>query len=263
MIHNEIIDAMMKRKSIREYKTDMPSDEVIETVVRAGMQAPFAAQMYSILLRRNNKNISYGAPLEFFICVDIHKLERIMEKRDWRIATNDLSILLFSIQDAVLAAQNMVMAAESLGMGSCFIGAAPYLADKIADEFDLPERVFPIVSLVMGYPDENPPPRPRYPLDFVLFEGKYPAFDDDEIARAMKEMDDGYLAQDYYRRAKYMVELEEKREETFTYNNYSWTEHMGRKWGQWLKSPQSLLNKLAKCGFRIPASATDANSEKD
>jgi nitroreductase len=262
MKRNAIIDAMLDRKSIREYKTDMPSDEVIETIVRAGMQAPFAAQMYSILLRRNNKNISYDAPLEFFICADVHKLELIIEKRGWTLASNDFSILLFAIQDAILAAQNMVMAAESLGMGSCFIGAAPYIAEKIAVEFELPERVFPIVSLVMGYPAENPPVRPRYPLEFVLFEGKYPKFNDDEVSRAMKEMDDGYLAQDYYRKAKYMVELEEKKEETFTYDNYSWTEHMGRKWGQWLKSPQPLLEQMSKCGFRIPSplSADDTDN---
>ncbi len=263
MKHNAIIDAMLERKSIRKYKTDMPSDEVIETVVRAGMQAPFAAQMYSILLRRNKKNIPYRAPLEFFICVDAHKLELVMRKRNWRMASNDLSVLLFGIQDAVLAAENMVMAAESLGMGSCFIGSAPYVADRIAEEFELPERIFPVVSLVMGYPAENPPPRPRYPLEFVLFDGKYRSLDDETVSRAMKEMDEGYLAQDYYRKAQYMVELEENKNETFTYDDYSWTEHMGRKWGQWLKSPQPLLNQLAARGFGITMSSFDSSSESD
>jgi hypothetical protein len=43
----------------------------------------------------------------------------------------------------------------------------------------------------------------------------------------------------------------EGREETFTYDNYSWTEHMGRKWGQWLADPGELLEQLAACGFEI------------
>ncbi|MDD2717741.1 MAG: hypothetical protein PHW04_17780 [Candidatus Wallbacteria bacterium] len=45
------------------------------------------------------------------------------------------------------------------------------------------DRVFPLVQLVMGYPDENPPVRPRYPLNFVLFEGKYPDITDAQLEK--------------------------------------------------------------------------------
>jgi len=76
-------------------------------------------------------------------------------------------------------AENMVMAGESLGLGSCFLGAAPYRADKIAKKYQLPPRVFPMVQLAMGYPAENPPPRPRYPLEFTLFEDVYPELTDE------------------------------------------------------------------------------------
>ncbi len=181
MITNEIIDAMLRRKSIRKYTDEMPSDEVIQTIVRAGMQAPFASQFYSVLLSREKKSIAWGAPLEFVICVDSYKLERIMARRNWKMISNDLMILMFGFQDATLMGENMVMAAESLGLGSCFIGHAPYVADKIAEKFDLPERVFPLVVLVMGYPAEDPPPRPRYPIDYVLFEDKYPEFTDEDV----------------------------------------------------------------------------------
>ena len=147
--------------------------------------------------------------------------------------------------------ENLVIAAESLGMGSCFIGSAPYRAESIIKEYDLPKRVFPIVQLTVGFPAENPPTRPRYPQDYFLFEDKYPELTDEMVDRAMKEMDDGYLAQDYYREDKYMVELEDGREETFTFENYSWTEHMGRKWGQWTRSPKVLLEALNACGFDL------------
>jgi len=247
---NPIIEAMLQRKSIRKYTSEIPSDEVIEAIVKAGQQAPFAAQLCSLLLKRN-KGIPYGAPLLFTVCVDLYRMELIMSRRSWNKVTNDLSMLFFGIQDASLMAENIVMAAEGFGMGSCFLGVAPYIADKIAKEYKLPPRVFPIVQLVMGYPAENPAPRPRYPVSFSLFEDQYPEFSDQDIEQAMKQMDEGYLAQDYYRTRKAKIRLETGREETFTYNNYSWTEHISRKWGQWYASPRELLTQLAKRGFNI------------
>lgn len=174
-----------------------------------------------------------------------------MQRRNWKMVTNDLSILLFGFQDATLMAENMVIAAESLGLGSCFLGAAPYIAVKIAKKYKLPRRVFPLVQLVMGYPAENPPPRPRYPLDFTLFEETYPELSEKAIAEAMKQMDDGYQAQDYYKNAGLIIPLEVDRQETFTFENYSWTEHISRKWGQWHSSPAELLGQLKKLGFKI------------
>jgi nitroreductase len=249
-MNKEVVETLLNRKSIRKYTGEMPTDEVIQAVARAGQQAPFAAQLCSLLLKRK-KGIPYGAPLLFTICVDLHRMELVMGRRNWKKVTNDLSILFFGIQDASLMAENMVIAAESFGMGSCFLGAAPYIADKIAKEYHLPARVFPLVQLVMGYPAENPPPRPRYPLSFTLFENRYPEFSDEEIEQAMKQMDDGYLAQDYYRTRKAKIRLEKGRQETFTYDNYSWTEHISRKWGQWYASPKELLTQLVNQGFDI------------
>jgi nitroreductase len=249
-MENPTLSAMLNRRSVRRYKPDQPSDEIVETIVRAGQQAPFASQLYSVLLSRKKK-APFGAPLYFTICVDTYKLERFMAQRGWKIVTNDLHLLIFGIQDAAYMAENMVMAAESLGLGSCFLGSTPYIASKIAKAFKLPKRVFPLVQLVMGYPDEEFPPRPRYPLGFTLFEDRYPEFSDDQVAEAMAVMDEGYLAQDYYRKLKAKIRLEDGRKETFTYENYSWTEHISRKWGQWYPTPEDLLEQLKACGFDI------------
>jgi len=251
MKKNIVIQTMLNHKSVRKYTDETPSEEIIKTIVRAGQQAPFASQCYSILLSRNRKRNPWNAPLLFTICVDYHKFERIMAKRNWKIVTNDLTLLLFGIQDAALMAENMVVAARSLGLGSCFLGSAPFRADKIAEEYNLPKRVFPLVQLAMGYPAEDPSPRPRYPLEFTLFEDKYPTLDDDLVVRAMRVMDEGYLAQDYYRKLNAKIPLEKGREETFTYDNYSWTEHICRKWGQWYPDPKELLEQLEKRGFYI------------
>src|SRR5512136_1659461 len=117
MIHNETIDTMMKRHSVRKYTDQLPDDEVIETIVRAGEQAPFAGQLCSVILTRKKK-LPWGAPIMFTICVDMHRMELIMARRDWAIKSSDISILLFGLQDATLMAENMIIAAESLGLGS-------------------------------------------------------------------------------------------------------------------------------------------------
>lgn len=252
MLTNPTIDALMNRKSIRKYKTEQPSDEVVTTIVRAGQQAPFAYQLCSVLLKRHAGRNPFHAPLLFTICVDSHRHELVMAQRGWTIVSNDLSLLIFGLQDAALLAENMVIAAESLGLGSCFLGWAPYIADKIAAEYKLPSRVFPLVQLAMGYPAEERPPRPRYPLAFTLFEDKYPELDPETIRDAMRSMDEGYLAQDYYRRQRAKIPLEGERRETYTYDTYSWTEHISRKAGQWHAAPQEILDQFAARGFHIP-----------
>ena len=262
MIHNPVIDTMLNRKSIRKYTNQRPTDEVIETIVRAGQQAPFAYQLCSLLLSRNSEVNAFNAPLYFTICVDSHRFELIMQRRNWQMGSNDLSMMVIGIQDAALMAENMVIAAESLGLGSCFLGAAPYYAAETIEQYKLPGRVFPLVGLSMGYPAEEPPVRPRYPLEFTLFENKYPQFGDQEIDQAMMVMDEGYLSQDYYRKANYIVPLDKDRLETFNFETYSWTEHISRKLGLWQKSPRSILNAFRLCGFRIPGNRKTSSEDQ-
>ncbi|MFO7792921.1 MAG: nitroreductase family protein [Candidatus Saliniplasma sp.] len=250
-LKNSVINTMLDHKSIRSYKDEIPSDEEIESIVRAAQQAPFVSQLYSVILSREKDEHPFDAPLLFTICADFHKFEVIMKKRGWEPVTNDLSILFFALQDACYAAQNMVTAGESIGIGSCFLGAAPYKAKKLKEKYDIPDKVFPIVQLAMGYPDEDPSPRPRYPMEYVLFEEEYPELTDEMIESAMKEMDEGYLDQDYYRKLDAKLAVQGNEEDEYTYDDYSWTEHISRKWGQWYKDVEQLLEQLEKCGFDI------------
>jgi hypothetical protein len=177
-----------------------------------------------------------------------------MKSRGWKIVTNDLTLLLLGMQDAAYMAENMVIAAESLGIGSCFLGEGSINASRIetlSKRFELPKGVFPMVELVMGHPDEDFATRPRYPLVFTLFEEKYPELSDEEVEKAMKVMDDGYLEQEYYKRQRAKIRLEDGREDSYTFKNYSWTEHISRKWGQWARSPDELLDTLKERGFSL------------
>ena len=252
MIENPVIEQMMRRASLRSYKPDVPSNEVIETVVRAGQQAPFALQGYSVILSRDADDHPFKAPLCFVICVDFHKFDRIMRRRGWAPRVCDLYRFVLAAQDAAYFAQNMVQAAESLGMGTCFLGYFPMMAGKLRENFKLPSRVFPLVGLTMGYPAEGPEPvRPRFPLSFTLFEGEYAELSDEQLDEAARAMDEGYLAQDYYRRLNAKIGLPEGMDETFDYSNYSWTEHLCRKNGLWGADPARLLEQFEACGFTL------------
>jgi FMN reductase (NADPH) len=251
VIDNPVIRTLLGHRSIRKYTDAQPTEEVVTTIVRAGQQAAFAYQLGSVLLSRNRERNPFHAPLLFTICVDAHRAELVMAKRGWKLRSNDLHVLLFGMEDAIMLAQNMVIAAESLGLGTCYLGNVQYRAEAIAKEYHLPMRVFPMVGLVVGYPAEDPPTRPRYPLESVLFEDRYPEFDEDRVSRAMQAMDEGYLAQDYYRRLNAILPLEDGRQETFTFDNYTWTEHISRKLGQWGVNVEELLEQLALRGFNI------------
>ncbi|MCX6091800.1 MAG: nitroreductase family protein [Candidatus Bipolaricaulota bacterium] len=249
MKSNPVLGLLMRRASVREFTPDVPSDEVLETIVQAAQQAPFAAQMGSLVLRRDREKNPFHAPLLFTVCADVHRLELVLARRGWKRVTSDAAILVFALQDAAYMAENLVIAGEALGLGSCYLGNAAFAAEEIAREYDLPEHVFPFVQLAVGYPVAAPIPRPRYPVPFTLHEDRYREPSDDEVTAAMAAMDDGYIAQDYYR--DYAIPLEGGRAETFTRQSYSWTEHMGRKWGQWLRDPEALLSALRACGFDV------------
>ncbi len=250
---NPTLDILMNRASTRKFKPEMPERGIIDAILRAGQQAPFASQLYSVILCTEGK-FAFGAPLSLVICVDAHRLRLFMKKRGWDIVTNNLTLLLLGIQDAAYMAQNLVVAAESLGLGSCFLGESSMSAERVrhlVKKHDLPELVLPLVELVLGYPAEEATPRPRFPLSFTVFENRYPEFGDEALEEAMAVMDSGYLAQDYYKKSRAKIRIEGDKKDEFTFDSYSWTEHISRKWGQWAASPNDLLEVLAERGFSL------------
>jgi nitroreductase len=163
--------------------------------------------------------------------VDFRKLEKFIAYRGRHNRADNLGMLFLGIQDAAYAAQNLIMAAEEEGLGSCFLGAAPFRAAELIELFKLPERVYPLVGLVLGYPAERPAARPRIPLTDCLFWDEYRDLDDQGVAAAMAIMDAGLIREGYYRQLNAKIPLREG-EDRVGYDDYGWSEHMSRKYGE-------------------------------
>ncbi|HCW51052.1 MAG TPA: hypothetical protein DGR79_03145, partial [Clostridiales bacterium] len=126
------------------------------------------------------------------------------------------------------------------------------VADRLAELFALPPRVFPLVGLVLGFPDESPPPRPRIPTRFCLFRDTYHDLTDEEVAEAMEVMDAGLLREGYYARLNARIPLPDGREDPVGYEDYGWSEHVSRKYGEYGRQMTSgLLERLRRQGIHI------------
>ena len=180
---SEVIKAILAHASIRKFTEQDVPDELIEQIARAGQQAPFTGQMYACIYtkeqeKRERLSELFGplvkrGPVFMLFCLDFRKLEKFVAAKGRVNTANDLMMLFLGIQDVAYFAQNMVLAAESLGLGTVFLGAAPHLDTELREIFKLQERVFPVVGMVLGYPAEKLAPRPRIPTKFVLHKDEY------------------------------------------------------------------------------------------
>ena len=114
---NPAIETMLNRKSIRKYTEKMPPDEVITTIARAGQQAPFAAQLYSLILRRNQKRNPFHAPLLFTVCIDCHKLELIHQILPRRMREHSKMGGVFQFKPICISCRSVVN--KPAGQDSC------------------------------------------------------------------------------------------------------------------------------------------------
>jgi len=89
--------------------------------------------------------------------------------------------------DAIVAAQTICLAAESMGLGICYLGTTWWAADEIIDLLALPKGVFPVTGVIVGYPDEDPPLRDRLPLEVMVHQEQYRPLSDEEIRVAHAE----------------------------------------------------------------------------
>jgi nitroreductase len=204
MINNPILNTIFQRKSIRKFTSEKISREKIEYIIRAGQMAPTACKMepYSFIIisdediknqiintmgnHKPTREFMEQAASWIMICVDFARQIKLLNILNIKNNFSEISKLILGVIDAALAAENMVLAAESFGLGSCFVGSIWTAPKKIATILNLPENVLPILLLCIGYPNENPLSRPRWPIKNVLHENEYSMPDEKSIMNYIK-----------------------------------------------------------------------------
>jgi len=163
---NELISRVLSRKTVRRYSEKMPSEELLDLFTACALSASAKSdfQQVSILrLRDGEKRAAIGAlfpampwighaPVFFVFLGDARRLHRIGELRGKPVDNSTLEGFFNASVDAALAMQTMILCAESSGLGVCPISVIRNEVDKVAAILALPDRVFPVAGLCLGYP---------------------------------------------------------------------------------------------------------------
>ena len=196
---NQVIDILMKRKSVRAYEDREIRSEVRDEILKATLRAPTAGNLmlYSILeitdqtikdklaITCDNQPFIARAPMVWIFLADYQRwydyflasgVEELCAQRNLSMQKPEEGDLFLACCDALIAAQNAVVAAESFGIGSCYIGDIMEQYETHKELLHLPQYVFPICMLVFGYPTQQQRDRHytrRFEEKFIVFENQY------------------------------------------------------------------------------------------
>jgi len=209
-----MIDTILKHRSVRQYKSDPVPENILERILEAGLRASTTGnmQVYSIIITKDEEkkkklweshfkqDMVLQAPVLLTFCADFNRFNKWCEFRKANPGyDNFLSFFTASI-DALLAAQNVVIAAESEGLGICYLGTTTYMAGSIIEILELPKGVVPVTAITVGYPDEDPPLVDRLPLKGIVHEETYKDYSRDNI-------DDIYSEKESLKETKELLEI--------------------------------------------------------
>lgn len=197
---NQTIEGLLQHRSVRNFLPDALPEATLETLVAAAQSAPTSSnlQAWSVIavtdpavkanlavLAGNQKHIE-AAPLLLVFLADLSRVASFGERREMEMTgLNFLESLLLGVIDATLAAQNALVAVESLGLGTVCIGGMRNKATEVAMALGLPRRCFAIFGLCVGRPNTDSPAaiKPRLPQEAILHRERYDAGrQDDAIA---------------------------------------------------------------------------------
>ena len=187
---NEVLKQIKHRKSMRVFENKAISAELKKEILNAAFEAPTAGAMmlYSILditdeklkkqlsVQCDNQLFIAKAPLVLIFLADYQRWYDAFELENCNPRTPGQGDILLACADAIIAAQNTVVAAESLGIGSCYIGDIIENCETIRELLDLPDYVLPAAMLVYGYPTEAQKNRKkpvRFEAEYIVNENKY------------------------------------------------------------------------------------------
>lgn len=196
-----IINAIQQHVSIRKYKADGVSDELLHEVLAAGVRASSSGNMqtYSIIVTRDRalreqlhkphgkQRMVLEAPVLLTFCADFHRMRQWLRLSNAPDGFDNFMSFMVAAIDAILVSQNVALAAESKGLGICYMGTTFANCADIGKILCLPDNVVPVVGFSLGYPAESPEPRDRLPLDGLVHKETYQDYSDERIKEIYKE----------------------------------------------------------------------------
>lgn len=213
---NQIIEALMSRKSVRAYEDKPIPEEVKAAILNAAMRAPTAGNqmLYTIIevdsqeskevlaVTCDNQPFIAKAPYVLLFLADYQRwydyftasgVSELCSQKGVEMRKPEEGDLFLACSDALIAAHTAVTAAEAFGIGSCYIGDILENYERHKELFDLPEYAFPIAMVCFGYTTEQQKQRPqpeRYKQEYIIFKDKYRRLDKEEFKDMFKSSDE-------------------------------------------------------------------------
>jgi FMN reductase (NADPH) len=254
-VTTSVIEQIHHHASVRAYTTEPVAREMIKEIVSAGQRAATSSnlQAYSVIavteperkaaiahLCGDQRHI-IDAPVFLAWCADLSKLDRAAQLRDLPHSHEYVESFLVAAIDVTLAAQTAALAAESLGLGICYIGGIRNAPRQIIQLLHLPKLMFPITGMTIGWPRRTASQRPRLPLDTVL---QWEHFSSEGMDAALYEYDKSMAATGIYNHRQVPVPGKPGQ-----MDEYGWLEHCARRVSQPIRV--ELREILKEQGFEL------------
>jgi nitroreductase len=194
-------DILTNRRTIRKYTSEPVNDKLLNDLLLMGCRASTTGnmQVYSIVVTRDNRKKAALAPHHFnqkmvteapvvlTFCADFNRFNKWCVLRKAEPGYDNFLSFMTAAIDALLVAQTVCIAAESKGLGICYLGTTTYNAHKIIEVLNLPKGVVPVTTVTVGWPAEKPDQVERLPLEAVIHKESYKDYSDEDIERFYKE----------------------------------------------------------------------------
>lgn len=183
----DVFEAINNHRSIRQYKPDPVPEELLSEILAAGIRASSSGNMqsYSIIVTRDRairerlyephmeQNMVLDAPVLLTFCADFNRMRQWLDLSNAPDNFDNFMSFMIAAIDATLVSQNVALAAEARGLGICYMGSTLASCDRIGEILQMPKSVFPVVGFSLGYPDEDPAPRDRLPMQGLIHDEVY------------------------------------------------------------------------------------------
>ncbi len=197
----KISEILLDRRTIRKYSSEPIDDKLLNELLNMGRRASTTGnmQVYSIIITRDekmkkelaplhfNQNMVTEAPVVLTFCADFNRFNKWCKIRNAEPGYDNFLSFMTAAIDALLVAQTVCIAAESKGLGICYLGTTTYTADKIIGLLKLPKGVIPVTTVTLGWPSEHPEQVDRLPLDAVTHKETYRDYSMEDIEKYYKE----------------------------------------------------------------------------